>query len=234
MAPTAARHPWHAYIVLLRPSRVAAALDAVRRSGIVPRVPTLWQIELGVMRMWHRLLFRPETIGVTETWPVRRDPWARFLERRWIRFPFLLREGSVVPWDLSGLLSTPARLMRHLLGTHHDGRQFVYDIEMLTAYPGSLDELRDRARDVVTHDTPRSRWLRNLCVYERYHETLLEVVERALAEGFALSPEEAADPDLSFRGYLDWCARQPATPRETWRAWRAGRFTFAPAAPAAG
>jgi hypothetical protein len=226
----ATTYPWHAYLILLRPSRIIAALDAIRRSGKFPGVPTLWQIELGVLRMWHRLVFRPETVGVTETWPVRRDPWARFLERRWIRFPFLLREGSVVPWDLSGLLSTPARLMRHLLGTHHDGRQFVYDLEMLTAYPGALEELRDRAREVVTTDTPRTRWLRNLCVYERYHETLLAVVERALADGLSLSPAEARDADLTFRGYLAWCAAQPSTPRETWRAWRAGRFTFAPAA----
>ena len=221
---------WHAYLILLRPARIAEALDAVRRSNIVARVPTLFQIELGVLRLWHRILFRPETIGVTTTFAVRRDPWARFLERRWVRFPFLLREGSVVPWDLSGLLGTPARLITHLLGTHHDGRQFVYDIEMLTMYPGALEELRDRAREVVTHDTPRTRWLRNLCVYEAYHETLLAVVERTLADGFALTPEEAADPDLSFRAYLDWCARQPATPREAWRAWRTGRLTFAPAA----
>ena len=112
---------WHAYLILLRPARIAEALDAVRRTDIVARVPTLFQIELGVLRLWHRILFRPETIGVTTTFAVRADPWARFLERRWIRFPFLLREGSVVPWDLSGLLGTPARLITHLLGTHHDG-----------------------------------------------------------------------------------------------------------------
>jgi len=223
-----ARFPWHAYLVLLRPARIARALDAIRTARLVDPVPTPFQIELGVLRMWHRIVFRSETIGMTATYPVRDDRWARFLERRWIRFPFLLREGSVVPWDLSGLLSTPERLMTHLLGTHHDGLQFVYDLQMLGAYPGALDELCARAREVVERDTPRTRWLRNLCVYERYHETLLEVVERARAGGVALPPHQADDPDLTFLAYMRWCAAQPATPRAAWRAWRAGRLTFAP------
>jgi hypothetical protein len=225
-APT--RFPWHAHVVLLRPSQIARALDAIRAARVVDSVPTIFQMELGVLRMWHRILFRPDTIGTTSDFPVRDDRWARMLEKRWFRFPFLLREGSVVPWDLSGLLSTPQRLMTHLLGTHHDGLQFVYDMQMLTAYPGALEELRDRAREVVEHDTPRTRWLRNLCVYERYHEILLDVVERAVQDGISLPPEQTCDPDISFLAYLRWCAQQPATPRAAWRAWRAGRFTFAP------
>lgn len=227
-ATSPARFPWHAHVVLLRPRRIAAALDAIAAARLVDPVPTLFQLELGVLRMWHRILFRPETIGMAAAHPVRDDRWARLLERRWLRGPFLLREGSIAPWDLSGLLSTPERLMTHLLGTHHDGLQFVYDLQILSAYPGTLEELRERARDVVVHDTERARWLRNLCVYEQYHEKLLAVVEAALADGISLPPEQADDPDISFLAYLRWCALQPATPREAWRAWRAGRMTFAP------
>lgn len=230
-ASRAARFPWHAYAVLLRPSRIAAALDAVRAARLVDPVPTTFQIELGVLRMWHRILFRPETIGMAASHPVRDDRWARLLERRWLRGPFLLREGAIAPWDLSGLLSTPERLMTHMLGTHHDGLQFVYDLQILSAYPGRTEELRDRAREVVAHDTAHSRRLRNLCVYEQYHERLLTVVESALADGITLPPEQEDDPDISFLAYLRWCARQPATPREAWRAWRAGRLTFAPERP---
>lgn len=235
-APPGTRHtadtagfPWHAHLLLLRPARIAQALDAVRAARIVDPVPTPFQIELGVLRMWHRILFRPETIGMAASHPVRDDRWARLLEQRWLRGPFLLRAGAIAPWDLSGLLSTPERLMTHLLGTHHDGLQFVYDLQLLSAYPGRLAELRDRARAVVEHDTPHARRLRNLCVYEQYHERLLAVVEQALADGIALPPEQADDPDISFLAYLRWCAQQPATPRDAWRAWRAGRLTFAPA-----
>jgi hypothetical protein len=228
------RASWHAFLLLLRPRRVQENLDAVRRAGFVECVPNLWQIELGVLRMWHRILFRPETIGMCRAHPVRPGWRARLFEYRPIRFPFLLWEGSVAPWDLSGLLSRPERLMRHMLGTHHDGNQFVYDLQMLAIHPGRTEELRERARAVVEDRDPRrAAWLRDLVVYERYHETLFEVVDRALREGIELPPDEAADPDISFLAYLRWCASQPATPAETWRAWRSGTFHLGPARVAA-
>ena len=220
------RTPWHAWLVLWRPRRVLANLRAVERAGIVARVPNLWQIQLGVLRMWYRILFRSEEIGTSATQPVRASRRARWLQYRGLRFPFLLWEGSVRPWDLSGLLSTPDSLTSHLLGTHHDGAAFVYDMQILALAPGRLEALRDRARAVVAHDDRRSRWLRDLCVYERYHEDLLATLERALARGFELAPEDADDPKVSFHAYLRWAARQPATPLETWRAWRRGEWSL--------
>jgi hypothetical protein len=224
------RTPWHAFILLLRPSRVRENLEALRQAALVERVPNLWQIELGVLRMWHRILFRPETIGMSADHPVRAGWRARLFEYRPIRFPFLLREGSVAPWDLSGLLSAPERIMRHMLGTHHDGNQFIYDLQMLAVHPGRTEELLERARAVVEGTNPRrAAWLRDLVVYEHYHETLVEVVARALREGVKLPPDEDADPDISFLAYLRWCASQPTTPGETWCAWRQGTFHFGPA-----
>ncbi len=223
------RNPWHAFVVLLRPNRVRYNLEAVRQAALVERVPNLWQIELGVMRMWHRILFRSETIGMSGSHPVRSGWRARLLEKRPIRFPFLLFEGSVAPWDLSGLLSTPERLMRHMLGTHHDSNQFVYDLQMLSIHPGRTEELLEQARAIVEgRDLQRAEWLRDLVVYEQYHETLYAVVEHALRQGVDLSLDEAADPDISFLAYLRWCASQPTTPAETWRAWRAGAFHLGP------
>ena len=140
------RTPVHAFLLLLRPDRVRFNLEAVRQAGLVERVPNLWQIELGVLRMWHRIAFRPETIGMSAAHPVRSGWRARLLEKRPLRFPFLLREGSVAPWDLSGLLSTPERLVRHMLGTHHDGNQFVYDLQMLSIHPGCTEDLLGHAR----------------------------------------------------------------------------------------
>lgn len=224
------RTPLHAYLILLRPSRVRYNLEALRQAGLVEQVPNLWQIELGVLRMWHRLIFRPETIGMSTAHAVRPGWRARLLEKRPLRLPFLLREGSVAPWDLSGLLSTPERLMRHMLGTHHDGNQFVYDLQMLSIHPGRTEELLEQARAVVENRDPkRAAWLRDLVVYEQYHETLLAVVESAVRDGVELPPDEAADPDISFLAYLRWCARQPSTPAETWRAWRSGAFDLGPA-----
>lgn len=218
--------PWHAHLVLLRPRRIQEVLEHVRAAGLP--TPNLWQIELGVLRMWHRVLFRSETIGTAASRPVRDTPRARLLALRPVRAPLLLRERAIAPLDLSGMLSSPERVIRHLLGAFHDGNQFVYDLRLLALYPGRLEELRERARRIVEEDTPRSRFLRDLTVFEGYHESLLEAVDRALAGELERDEAEAADPDASFLGYLSWCAAQPATPSASVAALRAGRLEAAP------
>ncbi len=218
---------WHAFVLLFTPGRIADGLERVGAAGLVERLPNLWQIEQGVLRMWHRVLFRPDSIGTSRTNPVRNTWRARILHHRLARFPFLVRERAIAPLDFSGLASPPWRIVRHLLGAHHDGNQFAYDLELLSAHSGRLEQVRGLARQVVEQDTPRSRWLRDLTVFENYHENLLASVERALEGDFDLPPDEADNPDISFIAYLRWCAAQPATPAETWALWRAGRYTIA-------
>ncbi len=225
--PLSGTPAWHAYALLFTPRRISRALERVAAAGLVERPPNLWQIELGVLRMWHRVLFRPESIGTSRENPVRPGWRARLLSFRPIRFPFLLAEKAVAPLDFSGLASSPSRVVSHLLGAHHDGNQFAYDLELLSAYPGGLERVRELTRQVIDQDTPRSRWLRDLVVYERYHDNLLASVERALEGDFGLPAAEADDPDICFVAYLRWCAAQPATPAETWALWRAGRYTIA-------
>lgn len=216
------RQPLWAHLLLLSPERIVENLDRVRRAGLVERTPNLWQLGLGVMRMWHRMVFRSDTIGTSTVHPVRPNPRARLLQYRPLRFPFLLAAGAVAPLDLTGLASSPDRLIRHLLGAHHDGEQFVFDLEILSCYPGKLEELAAAVRLVVERDTARHRWLRDLTVYERYHENLLAAVERALAGELQVAAEHAGDPDISFAAYLRWCAARPETPAATWQAWRRG------------
>ena len=225
--------PWHAYGILWNPSRVARNLDAARASGRFERIPNLWQIELGVLRMWHRMVTRPDSIGTSQDHGVRPGWRSRLFENRLLRLPFLLWEGSVAPWDLSGLLSSPERLLRHMLGTHHDRHQFVYDLQILAMYEGRLDELLEQANRVVSVDDRRSRWLRDLVVFEHYHETLADVVARFIDGAFDLDAREIDDPDISFHAFLDWCADQPATPAETIAAWRRGEFSISSATPEA-
>lgn len=226
--PKPARTPWLSWLVLRRPARVREGLARVATAGLVERVPSLWQVTLGVMRMMHRLLFRSDTIGLSTGHAIRPGWRARMMRNRALRLPFVLWEGSVVPLDLSGLLSGPERLARHLLGTHHDGLQFVYDLELLSCWPGELLALRDAARRVVEGEDRRSRWLRDLCVYEGYHEALLAAVEATL-EGAEMVPMTCRhDADVSFAAWLDWCAAQPESPEAAWRAWRTGRLSFWP------
>lgn len=212
--------PW-----LIHPAGVRRGLDRLRVAGFDP-VPNAWQIGLGVLRMWHRVLFRSDTIG-TSADPVRNTRRARLLRHRAVRAPFLVAERAIAPLDFSGLLQGPDRLIRHLLGAHHDRNQAVYDLELLRAHPGALDALVTRVRAVVDGTDPRAEWLRDLVVHEGYHASLLDAAVRARDGELRFEPHERDDPDLCFGAYLAWCARQPPTFADTLRLAVRGRFTFA-------
>ena len=218
--------PWHAWLVLLAPARVNRGLACVVPAGLATSAPTLWQAELAVLRMWHRIVFRPDTIGTCTEHAVRPTTRARLLYFRPLRFPFLLWERAVTPWDLSGFLASPEQIIRHLVAAHHDGTQCVYDLQLLSLHPGKIAQLAKEVAAVVQHDDARSRWLRDLVVFEHYHENLQTAVN-AVARGAAeLSARDAHDPDISLRALLRWCCRQPTSPRDTWKAWREGKFGF--------
>lgn len=225
--------PLYARAILVHPEQVEANLARIRAAGIVPLVPNSWQVFLGVMRMWYRILFHNEGIGTSQTMAVRTTRRARLLRWRALRLPCLLWEGSVVPHDLSGLASRPERLATHLLGTHHEGDTPLYDLRILSCVPGALERLRDAAERVVKEDTRRTRWLRDLCVYEGYHEELLAIIERALAGDWRASPT-VDHTDTSLEEYLAWCASRPATPAATWAAWRRGELGLDDPAPGMG
>lgn len=219
--------PWYVRLLLPGSARVEQGLARARIAGIVKETPNTFQILLGVVRMQYRLLFRTETVGTCKTHAVRGTWRARILQHRFVRLPFLLAERAVAPLDLSGLASSPERVIRHLLGAHHDGVQFAYDLELLTLWPGQLESLHDAVVEIVEQDTPRSRWLRDLVVFEGYHEALLEGVRSALRGESLLMAAGQSDPDLSLRAYLAWCAEQPSTVRGALRAWRCGDLRFA-------
>ncbi len=212
-------------LILLSPRRVEDNLAKVSAARGSEGLPNLWQLALGVLRMHHRVVFRFETIGMCGDHPVRSSWRARLLQYRPIRFPFLLSERAVAPWDFSGLFSSPERLKSHLLGAHHEKNQFVYDLQIAACYPGCLESIRETCAQIVDGRHPRAEWMRDLTVYEGYHEGLLEAVERAIMNRETLSTEERDDPDITFWAYLDWCGRQPHSLAATWSAWRAGRFT---------
>lgn len=219
--------PWYA-AGLLFPRRIAANLARVRDAQLVPEVPNLWQLQLGVLRMWHRVLFRSDTVGTCASHPVRDTRRARLLHPRAVRSIFLIAERAMAPLDFSGLASPPWRILRHLLAAHHDADQFVYDLQLLAIHPGWLEKVRDAARAVIAgSDGKRAEWLRDLAVFEGYHEALLAAVEAALDGKLAIAPEREGDPDITFTGYLRWCARQPRSPSETLRALLHGSYTIA-------
>ncbi len=206
-------------MLLIDPARVQANAARAHQAGMIDATPTTWQLSLIVLRLWHRVLFRTDTVGMSSARPVRPSLRARLLRHRAVRLPCLLAERAVAPLDFTGLLSPPDRLIRHLLGAYHDQNQFVFDLEILSLYPGKLEELAGEVAALLDQDSARSRWLRDLTVYDGYHETLRAAAERAAADGVALHPAEADDPDLTLTGALRWALRQPATPGASMRAW---------------
>ncbi len=210
----AARVPALYRLLLYRPRQIRRSLIRLYRAGLIDQVPTLWQVTLGVLYMWHRILFRAETIGVGHE-PVRPTRRARLLEHKPLRLPFLLGERAITPLDFTGFASGPERIICHLLGAYHPGDNFVYDLQTLSANPGALDELRQRVAAVVDSDDARSRWLRDLAVYDGYHERLLSAVDRALAGNFSVGDEDNADTTVP--AFVAWCAAQPATPAASLR-----------------
>jgi hypothetical protein len=219
--------PWYLRVVLVRPRAVLGNLERIRAARLVPaaEIPTPFQLSLAVLRLWHRLLFRAETVGTCVEGSVRPTLRARVLAPRAVRLPVLLAHGAVVPLDFTGLASSPERLIRHLLGAHHDRNQFAFDLEILAAH-GRLEELRAAVRAVVSGADPRAAFLRDLAVYDGYHEALLAAVEAVLAGEPLVSADDARDPDVSFTACMRWCARAPATPAALLAAWRAGTFRF--------
>lgn len=203
-------HPWYVRALLGDPDRVVANAARMHAAGLVDQVPTPWQLSLAVVRMWHRVVFRSHTIGTSRT-PVRPTWRARLLRNRAVRLPFLLASRAVIPFDFTGLRSDPDRLIDHLLGAHHDGNQFVFDLELLAGH-GALDQLAARVAAVLDGSDRRAEWLRDLTVHVGYHEALAAAVARARTDRPAMTAAEAIDPDLTLRGLLAWCVRQPASP----------------------
>ncbi|MBS2029127.1 MAG: hypothetical protein JST54_14585 [Deltaproteobacteria bacterium] len=217
--------PLWSYLVLWQPERVQRGLRLRASARPSEPRPNLWQIFLGVLAMWHRVLFRMDTVG-TNAAPVR-DTWrARLLQYRGLRLPFLLWERAVAPLDFSGLASSPERTIRHVLGANHQPAQLAYDMELLAVCPGKLEALRDAAQAIIDGRAPNAAWLRDLCVFEGYHEDVLDAATRALRGDLRLSRAQAEDPDIALLAHLRWCAAQPSTPHATWRAWRQGQFTL--------
>lgn len=196
-----AKDPWWLEVVLLDVERLRQVLALARQQGLVSREVTPRQVFAGIVRMWGRVLFRSDTVGTSNA-PVRANWRARLLHVRGVRLPFLLAERFVAPLDFSGMLSSPERISRHVLGAHHQPAQLVYDLELLSVHAGTLERLEAATREILEHDTPRTRWLKDLCVHDGYHQSVIEAVRRFRSE----PPAPGSDPDLSFSGFLSWCS----------------------------
>jgi hypothetical protein len=207
-----------------RPRRIVARLTALREAGVIDDEPSLWQLWLGVLYMWNRVFFRPETVGLSSA-PIRPTARARWFAARPLRSPWLFLGRRVNPLDHTGLASSTEHVVRHLLGAHHDRQDFLYDLQLFAHEPGALQDLRDRVASIVDGTAPDAEFLKDLCVYEGYHEALLAGIDAWLDGEVTLDHD---DPDATLTGLLAWCRRQPDGARATIRALVMNELHFGP------
>jgi hypothetical protein len=198
---------WWEALLLGRTAAMRDAMDGLVRAGLLDRPLTGRELVRAQAYNRLRLLFRPNTVG-TSTGRVRRGWRAGVLSWRAIRLPAAVAEEALSLLDLTGLSRRPDQLIHHLLAAHHEAWQLHYDLELLSAWPGALDRLEALADRAVREDTPRTRWLKDLCVFEGYHEALLASVRAFRAGTVRMSPEDRANPDITLRAFLAWC-REP-------------------------
>ena len=218
--------PWFAKLVLINETTINKRLDEFEALGLVRKVPNSWQIFLGISRMWHRVVFRSETVGTCGEHSPRPNLRAKIMHWRVARFPFLVAEQAIAPLDFSGLLSSPQRIVKHLLGAHHDRNNFAYDLQLLLTHPEWLKNAFNEANRIKLQQTERSRWLADLCVFEHYHEHLAEALFAAINGQIEMTTTEADDPDTTLTGYLQWCSRQPTSYAETQSLYQQGRYSI--------
>jgi len=206
------RIPWPYFLVIRRPRVARDNLRALHARGVVAGVPTPFQMLCGVLYMVARLLFRSDTVGLETREPVRPNWRARMLRPRPLRFPFLVWERAINPFDLTGFGSKRDYLVRHVVGAHHAGDDAIYDMTLLLAHDGALAGLRARITEVVAARTPHDRFIADLCVYARYHEKLLDTLD--VVEGGRHTVDAKIASDTTLPGFVAWCLAQPPTLRD--------------------
>jgi hypothetical protein len=131
------------------PSRdLAIRLQPFVQAGLLPALPTWWQLRQGELEMI------PFVLSSDATDESRYAPW---LGHPWIRQPIILWQvGRDHLRAGSGLGTSLSSLCKHLHLTHHLGMP-VYDLQLVQTHAGGLDRLE---RETVAVLAGSESWAR--------------------------------------------------------------------------
>lgn len=205
------------HLLLHNPKLLQKNLRLLKERGHIREIPTLWQVFQGMAQQWWYTVNNLETLGHDFENPIRDSIGAKLLQPHAMRFLPLMIEGAINPADRTGLALTPERKMRHILGTHHPPETVIYDLQLLDCYPGALDTLRAKLVAIIEGDDFKSRWLKDLVVYEGYHESILPTVDRAIAGDFSVSLPPRPGDDFTVGSFAERCLACPPKPDGTIR-----------------
>jgi hypothetical protein len=182
-------------------------------AGLIPAVPTWWQIRQGELEM---------TPYVISTDATAEEGYAgKPLGHPLLRQPLVV---SQVGWDHfrtgSGLDVALESLCAHLQLTYHRGMP-VFDLQAVQTHPGGLDRLRACMEDLVEPVTALGRRRRRLAGLilarpEEYAGRFLARggwIERAARLDYPTPADEGSDFPAEFwslTGFLGYCTRFPA------------------------
>lgn len=192
-----------------RPGEIRARLESLRAAGLVEEIPSRGQIFFGGLDMLRFVI----------------SPFAReYYERKGISFTFhqLLRvlDDPVSMLDPTGFLSERDTIIGHLMQVVHLNP--VYDLQLMSMFPGGLDELERQVEAMVAGTHPRHRTISAIVEEPGYHAALLAYVRRYRRDPAAAPPvrqqgalrgdPHAAAAERTFAtlpGFLRYCRRLP-------------------------
>lgn len=191
---------------LFRPALVRRRLERLRAGGHVDATATIPQLLVAA---------RDQMIisAATETrmfYASQGIPWVFHNVRRFL-------SGPATMLDPVGLFSPREAIVHHVLQTFH--RHPLYDLVLLEAHEGGVDELERQARQLREGRHPHQRALESLIEDGSYHARLLDDIAdyrgdpraeaRSIPAGLVDDPHLmlAMDQFKDLRGYLRYASR---------------------------
>jgi hypothetical protein len=194
------------FVAPLRPGLVRARLERLHRLGHVDALPTLPQL-LVAARDQMIVSASAETKLFYESQGI---PWIFHNVRRFL-------SGPATMLDPVGLFAPRDAIIHHVLQTFH--RHAVYDLVLLRAHEGGLEEMEKQAAQIVSGVHPHQRALASLVEDGSYHARLLADVgafkANPLVPARPIPRELVADPHLMLamdqfkdvRGFARYASR---------------------------
>jgi hypothetical protein len=201
-----------------RPGQVRRRLERLRGLGHIDAIPTLPQMlvagrdQIMVSASEEtKLFYRSQGI-----------PWIFHNLRRFI-------SGPATMLDPIGLFSPRDTIIHHVLQTFH--RQPLYDLVLLRAHEGGLEEMARQAAQIEAGNHPHQRALTSLIEDGSYHARLPREIAavradpqagaRALPPGLVDDPQMmlAMDQFRDIRGFTNYASRLRVGAGDALRAW---------------
>ncbi len=195
---------------LVSPALVRARLERMRQLGHCDVVPTVAQLLLAAR---DQLSFGLAE-DTKEFYESQGIPWTFHNLRRVVAFPSTMM-------DPVGLFSPRDTIIHHVLQTFH--RHPLYDLLLLRAYDGGLEEMEAQVVQLLEGTHPHQRSLTSLIEDGSYHRRLLDDVRevmdnphvepRPIPEGLVDDPHLmlAMDQFKDLRGYTNYASRLDVT-----------------------